>query len=164
MDNNNLNLMGLIDATPMCIKLFDGKGNLVFINKFGKKEHHLSENDDISKWDWMNTIKKEYQSEVKSKFSKVLAGSPVEYVEFEHTPEGSDHDWCSGALSSVKDEQGIVNGILFYSIDVSAKKAAERIEKEKLEEIEKMNQLMIGRELKMVDLKKQIDELGGLKN
>ena len=43
MIDGNLNLMGLIDATPMCIKLFDNKGNLIFINKFGKKEHHLSE-------------------------------------------------------------------------------------------------------------------------
>ena len=159
MMNSDINLLGLMDASPMCIKLFDGKGNLIFLNKFGMKEHHLSEGDDISKWDWMNTIKKEYQDEVKRKFSEILTGSPVEYVEFEHTPEGSDHLWCSGALSSVKDEKGFITGVLFYSIDVSARKKAEKDEKEKSEEIKKMNAYMVDRELKMIDLKKQIEEL-----
>ncbi len=105
----DLNLLGLMDVSPMCIKLFDGKGNLIFINKYGKNEHHLSENEDISKWNWRNTIKKEYLDDVEKKFNKILNGSPVEYVEFEHTKEGSDHEWCSGALSLVKDEQ-VVGG------------------------------------------------------
>lgn len=154
---SNINLLGLMDVTPMCIKLFDGKGTLIFINKFGRKEHKLSDTDDISKWDWMGTIKKEYQDEVKKKFSAILAGSSTEYVEFQHTPEGSDHLWCSGALSSVKNEEGFVEGVLFYSIDVSARKAAEKEAEEKMEEIQKMNKLMVGRELKMIELKKQLN-------
>ena len=89
----------------------------------------------------------------------MLGGSPVEYVEFEHTKEGSDHDWCSGAISSVKDENEIINGILFYSIDSSDRKKAEKMEKEKMEEIEKMNSIMVNRELKMVDLKNEIEQL-----
>lgn len=159
MINNNINLLGLMDVSPMCIKLFDGKGNLIFINKFGRKEHNISDNDDISKWDWVGSIKKEYQDEVKEKFSNILNGSPIENVEFEHTEEGSDHEWCSGALSSVKDDSGIVSGVLFYSIDVSARKDAEKKEREDTEEIKKMNSFMMDRELKMIDLKKQIEEL-----
>lgn len=148
-----------MDASPMCIKLFDGKGNLIFINKFGRKEHRILDTDDISKWDWVSSIKKEYQDDVKKKFSNILNGSSIEDVEFEHTEEGSDHDWCSGALSSVKDDQGHVSGVLFYSIDVSARKEAEKNEKEKTEEIKKMNNFMMDRELKMIDLKKQVEEL-----
>lgn len=162
--NEDINLLGLLDASPMCVKLFDSKGTLVFINKFGRNEHHITPSEDISKWNWVNTIEPEYQDEVRKKFTAVLSGSPVEYVEFRHTKEGSDHEWCSGALSSVKDEHGNINGVLFYSIDVSAKKQAEKKVTEKMQEIEKMNHLMVNRELRMIDLKKEIERLKTKKN
>lgn len=156
---NDLNLLSLLNNTPMCIKLFDGDGKLIFINKYGRKEHSILDSDDISKWKWLDTVKKEYQAEVNKKFSEILNGSPVEYVEFEHTEEGSDHEWCSGALSSVKDEKGSVAGVLFYSIDISAKKNAEKAVMEKMHEIEKMNKFMVDRELRMINLKKELTEI-----
>ena len=51
----------LVDSTPMCIKVFDGQGKLLFINKGGREEHYLKDTDDITKWDWAGTVKKEYQ-------------------------------------------------------------------------------------------------------
>lgn len=43
--------------------------------------------------------------------------------------------------------------------DISSKKTAESKLKEKIDETEKINQLMVGRELKMVELKKKIKQL-----
>ncbi|MCX6732720.1 MAG: hypothetical protein NTV98_04225 [Candidatus Roizmanbacteria bacterium] len=43
--------------------------------------------------------------------------------------------------------------------DITVRKLAENNLQKKFEELEKMNQLMIGRELKMVELKKQVESL-----
>jgi len=159
MNELNLNFLGLIDNTPMCIKLFDGKGNLLFLNKFGREEHFLSDDADVSKWDWRGTIKNEYLPEVDKKVEAVLNGRPIENLEFEHTREGSTHEWCAGALSSVKDEQGNVAGILFYSIDITDKKKAEKAIEDKVHELETMNKFMVDREIKMVELKNELEEV-----
>ncbi|MEK7173445.1 MAG: PAS domain-containing protein [Patescibacteria group bacterium] len=55
-----------------------------------------------------------------------------------------------------EDEQGEVVGHLFSFVDVSLIKKTERELREKVEELEKVNKLMIGRELKMVELKEEI--------
>jgi len=48
--------------------------------------------------------------------------------------------------------------------DISEQKKIEELEKKRIQEIEKMNSLMIGRELKMMELKKEIDKLKKSKN
>lgn len=65
----------------------------------------------------------------------------------------------------------LVNGITKYddggkpvrmvgsAIDIDLKKEAEAKLKEKIAELTKFNEVMLGRELKMIDLKKEIDEL-----
>jgi PAS domain S-box-containing protein len=111
----------LIENTPLCVKVFDKNGNLLFINKGGRMEHHVTEGQDVSKWDWMGTIKEKYRLETKKQFDKALAGESTE-VEFEHTPEGSDHAWCHGYLSPIKDKEGNVESVLFYSVDVTESK------------------------------------------
>jgi PAS domain S-box-containing protein len=108
----------LIENTPLCVKVFDRRGNLIFINKGGRDEHKIADDQDVTKWDWMGTIKEEYREEMRKKFEQALAGSNTE-IKFEHTPEGSDHQWCHGYLSPIKDDGGDVESVLFYSIDVS---------------------------------------------
>ncbi len=65
-------------------------------------------------------------------------------------------------LMSVKSfpEQGFIEGTI---IDITDRKKIEQDLREKVLEIEKMNKLMVGRELKMVELKKEIARLKGEK-
>ena len=69
-----------------------------------------------------------------------------------------------------KDEKGEFIGYFFSLTDISeSKKFQERLEKEvekktedlkeKIGELERMNKIMIGRELKMVELKGKIEQL-----
>ncbi len=155
----------LVETTPLCIKVFDAAGKLIFINKGGRKEHSIKDTDDISKWDWVASVKKEYQPAALEAFKKGINGETA-HVTFEHTPEGSDHQWCEGLISPIKDANGKVKSVLFYSLDASAKKAAEAELAQKAkdlqtrnEELENMNKLMVDRELKMVELKGKIKEL-----
>lgn len=152
----------MIDTSPLCIKVFDGTGKLIFVNQGGRKEHFIKDTDDIAQWDWKGTVKEEYRERVEEAFQNGLKGE-MSRVLMEHTPEGSDHEWCEGIISPITDEQGRVSMLLFYSIDATEKMQAEAELAEKAkdletrnEELEKMNQVMIGRELKMVELKERI--------
>lgn len=128
MSENLRDLQGkyaeLIQTTPLCIKVFDSKGKLLFLNKGGRDEHFLTDSDDIDNWNWLNTVKEKYHKIAKEKFDAALRGESGN-VEFEHTPEGSKHKWCSGTFSPIKDKNGIVKEILFYSLDITALKDVE---------------------------------------
>jgi PAS domain S-box-containing protein len=155
----------LIEKTPTCIKVFDLNGKLIFINKGGRIEHFIKDTDDIGQWDWVSTVKEEYKPEILAAFQRGLAGESSR-VEFEHTPEGSSHAWCDGIISPIHDENGNMSELLFYSFDATAKKLVETELAKKTADLEsrnselaKMNELMVGREVKMAELKKKISEL-----
>ncbi|MFA4890597.1 MAG: PAS domain-containing protein [Candidatus Paceibacterota bacterium] len=115
----------VIENTPMCIKVFDENMKMVFLNKGGREEHFIKDTDDISKWDWVGTVKKEYQAEAKEKFQNAFTKGEASTIEFEHTPEGSTHEWCSSLISPIKDKNGKVKTVLFLSSDITALKKAE---------------------------------------
>lgn len=150
----------MTESSPLCIKIFDASGKLIFINNEGKKEHFLKDSDDISNWDWIKTVKEEYRERVLSAFKKGLAGESSS-VEMEHTPEGSTHRWCEGFISPIKNDDGKITRILFYSANITDKKAAEQqYESDKKNHfLNNINDLVIGRELKMVELKEKIKKL-----
>ncbi|MBI4692145.1 MAG: PAS domain-containing protein [Candidatus Terrybacteria bacterium] len=109
----------IIENTSLCIKVFDEKMNLIFINKGGREEHFIKDDEDIRKWNWLKTVKEQYQMEVVEKFQRAFLRGESSVAEFEHTPEGSSHKWCLGLLSPIKDKEGKVKSVLFLSIDIS---------------------------------------------
>src|SRR3989304_2419191 len=119
----------MINDTPMCIKVFDTTGKLVFLNKGGRDEHFIKDTDDITKWDWVATVRKEYQDRVKDAFQRGLLGEASEII-MHHTPEGAKHEWCEGIISPIRGDDGKVSLLLFYSIDATAKmQAKEELDK-----------------------------------
>lgn len=58
-----------------------------------------------------------------------------------------------------KDEKGDITGYFFAFIDLTEIKEKERELKEKVKELERFNRLAVGREIKMVELKKEIQAL-----
>lgn len=101
----------IIENTSLCIKVFDGEMNLVFINKGGREEHFIKDDEDIRRWNWLKTVKEQYQMEVVEKFQKAFLRGESNVVEFEHTPEGSTHEWCLSLISPIKDKDGKVKSV-----------------------------------------------------
>ncbi len=58
-----------------------------------------------------------------------------------------------------KDEQGVPVGVFISAFDLSQIKETERELRQKIQELERFKQLAVGRELKMVELKREIDTL-----
>jgi PAS domain S-box-containing protein len=76
-----------------------------------------------------------------------------QHMENEFTYQDGSKGWFELSF------QPIDEGIFILSIDITNRKNTEIALKEKLDEVEKLNQLMIGREMKMVELKSKNEEL-----
>ena len=69
--------------------------------------------------------------------------------------------WVQTDKIPYRDEQGNIIGIIGFTIDITERRKDEEELKSKVEELEKINELSVGRELRMVELKKRIEELEG---
>ena len=111
---------------------------------------------------------KEIRKELKSK--KIIRNKEAVFL----TKEGKKFPVSVSVLSR-EDEQGNIIGYFFSFIDITERKEFEKTleekiqEKtrqlhEKIEELERMNKLMVGRELKMMELKKELAALKSRKS
>jgi PAS domain S-box-containing protein len=104
-----------------------------------------------------------YPKEQADKFSAddkyvIKSGLPkLNIIEAIKSPQGNL--WVKTDKVPYRDSNGKIIGIIGFSIDITAQKIAEDKIKEHNKEMEKMNEFMIGRELKMVELKQEIIEL-----
>lgn len=96
---------------------------------------------------------REFKERVKKVFKD---GVPFVYG---HKSE-RDGEYFLRTISPIKDDdKGEVVSITVISRDITSQQKAEESLKNHAEELEKLNNLMLGRELKMIELKKKINEL-----
>ena len=72
--------------------------------------------------------------------------------------EGKEH-FVSVNAAPVRNNDGIITAGVVMFHDITAKRKAESDLKQKVAELERFNNLMIGREVKMIELKREINEL-----
>lgn len=90
--------------------------------------------------------------------AKIKEGKGLQNIEYS-TLVGKESHWYSANISERLDKGGNFDGIIVVARDVTAGKNMENGIKSKLSELEKLNHLMVGRELKMIELKKKIKDL-----
>lgn len=89
---------------------------------------------------------------------KALRGDPVKDYETIHIKKDGRQIFVSLTLSSVKDDLEQAIGFSMISRDITDKKLAEE-KLGKFDEVNRLNRLMIDREVKMVELKQRIKDL-----
>ena len=52
-----------------------------------------------------------------------------------------------------------INGVVITFVDISARKEAEQLLQDNMEELQRFNQAMVARETRMIELKKEVNEL-----
>lgn len=145
----------LSQNSPDCIKLFDSKGVLLFINNGGLKEHRFKNLQEAQEKGFMDSMVPESQTAFTQAFGAALSGDSVS-IEVRHTKKGSNREYCLEAFSPIQTSAGEISGVLAVSRDISVQKNFEKELELKIDNLNKANKLMVGRELRMVELKKEI--------
>lgn len=158
--NSEILLQRIIDLLPIRVFWKDKDlkylgCNKIFAHDAGKeKPEELVGNDDFQ-MTWKN------QANLYQKDDRKVIESGTAKTNFEEpqtTPEGNTI-WLRTSKVPLTDNEDATVGILGMYEDITESKESEEERMKRAEELELMNRSMVGRELKMVELKNEIEEL-----
>ncbi|HLC87170.1 MAG TPA: PAS domain-containing protein [Candidatus Nanoarchaeia archaeon] len=148
----------LVVNSPDCIKLFDLDGSIIFINEAGLKEHNLKSLDEAKKWRAEDSLVPEDKKKFQEAFKGAIKGEASTF-ELIHTKVGSNRERCLESFVPVRDSSGEIAYIFGVSRDISELFKTKEASEKKTKELERFANLSVGREKRMIELKKKIKEL-----
>jgi hypothetical protein len=140
----------------------DTQGNIVMVNKKGLEVLDAHDEKDVIGKNWFdNFIPPDNRQEIKNVFASIMSGNTQNTENYENsiitlTGQTKIIGWNNSLL---KDKNGQVVGMVNSGKDITQKKVFQDVETKKNEELKRLNDLMVGREIKMMELKKEIKNL-----
>jgi len=132
---------------------------VLLINKKAGEILGVEASEVIGKNWFESFIPDEMRTDIRGVFAKVVGGSPdAEYQENWVQTKKGDRRMIAWHNTTIKDEQGKVIASLSAGEDVTDRKLAEEEREKHAQEIEQLNELMVGREMKMMELKRKLEE------
>ncbi|KKU79166.1 MAG: PAS/PAC sensor signal transduction histidine kinase [Parcubacteria group bacterium GW2011_GWA2_47_7] len=148
----------LTEMSPDCIKLLDLEGNILYINKAGVTEHSLGNEKDKKDFKLTDSIIENDKSKFIDAFEQAKKGI-ISVLEIQHTKEGSNRETCLETFQPITGSDGIISSIFVVGKDLTSIKHSSDELQNKVNELEKMNTFMMGRELRIIELKNEIKKL-----
>ena len=145
----------LMKASPDCIKLFGLDNKLKYLSPGGLKEHGFKNLDEAIGFNWLETIDPEQQREVLAKIQESIQKKKQVSIDVKHKKGSADRECCHLIINPVFDENGDVKYFVGISRDISDRINHQKEIERQLDENRRMNEVMVGRELKMSELKKE---------
>ena len=156
IDNRLRLLMAAVKEAPDGVLVMDLKGVITYSNKAMERIYGFSIKDNLGK----NINNMNIYSEVMDNtIISVIKKRGRFSGEVEVTHKDGHRFFVLLTASMVKNKKGKPMAMVSIVKDVTKRKKAENALKEKVEELERINKLMIGRELKMIELKREIARL-----
>ena len=146
---------GLLDATQESLFLLDKEGIIIAANQTAARRHQQTPEKliGINRFDILPQNLRESR---KAHFNNVLqSGNPAD---FEDVRDGMVFHHI---YYPVQDKTGDIMGVAIFAQDITERKQMEDEMKRNVEELEQFSKLAIGREIKMIQLKEEINELRG---
>jgi PAS domain S-box-containing protein len=146
---------GLLDATQESLLLLDKEGIIIAVNQTAARRHQKTPQELIGA-NRFDLLPQHLRESRKFHFSNVLqTGNPAD---FEDVRDGMV---LHHIYYPVQDKIGAIIGVAIFAQDISERKHMEEELKQNVEELERFRNLAIGREIKMIQLKEEINELRG---
>jgi len=144
---------GLLDATQESLLLLDKEGIIIAVNQTAARRHKKTPEELIGK-NRFNILPPDLRESRKAHFNNVLqTGKPAD---FEDIRNGMV---LHHIYYPVQDKTGAIIGVAIFAQDITERKHLEEEMRRNMEELEQFSKLAIGRELKMIQLKEEINEL-----
>lgn len=167
LKNRELAKLKLKESHNQLEKIFEGTGDAMRI--IDKNFKIIKANTKMGK---MTNLKKEKQIKMKcynhlgSKYCKtkncslkrIMAGTPLIREDIIRKRHDNTKFWAEYVASPLLDIDGNTIGMIESFRDISKRKTAEKKLKQQLIELERWEKLTVGREMKMVELKKELKD------
>ncbi|MCK5027549.1 MAG: PAS domain-containing protein [Candidatus Pacebacteria bacterium] len=159
LTETNESLSQYLDIAGVMLITLDKNGKVSMINKKGAEVLGCNKRE-IEEKNWFeHFLPKKVKPKEKEIFNKLLQGNLIEYHETPIITKNGEERLIAWHNSLLKDKEGKIIGTLSSGEDITEKKIAETTLKTKNEELEKFNKLAVGREIRMIELKKKIKDL-----
>jgi PAS domain S-box-containing protein len=144
---------GLLDATQESLFLLDKEGIIIAVNQTAARRHQRTPQEliGINRFD---ILPQKLGESRKAHFNNVLqTGNPAD---FEDVRDGMVFHHI---YHPVQDKTGAIIGVAIFAQDITDRKHMEEELRRNVEELEQFSKLAVGREIKMIQLKEEINEL-----
>lgn len=146
----------ILEHTNDMVWILDTAGNFTFFNKRSEEITGYKFKDFKGK-SFAPLIQKEDLPRIIDVFKKTLQGQSPQYEVSIFSKDGRLLTLLVNTTPLFS--KGTIIGTVSFGKDITERKTIEKQLQEKVEDLEKMNKLMIGRELKMAELKEEIADL-----
>lgn len=151
----------LVESANSAIIHWSPTGTITFCNQFAQTLFGWRRDEIIGQHVGMLVPQTETSGADLSGLVAEIAAHPERYVftDNENICRDGRRLWMSWTNRVTRDERGQVVGILAVGNDISARKQAEEELKRRNEELERFDRAAVGRELRMIELKRRVNDL-----
>lgn len=149
----------IIDTSPDGILITDRKGRLTLVSPAMSRLLGAENPQALEGLEFNRFISAEKRFEASQDFLEAIAADAVGTVEYPLVRLDGSSFIAEIAMGLIRSQDGAATGAVCVVRDASERKAAEKKIQETLYELKVFNNLMVGRELRMVELKKEINDL-----
>ncbi len=145
----------IIETLPHVVWVGDAEGKLMFINEAWETWTGMSREEALG-FGWARAIHPDDSKALLEKWGNAYKNGASYEGECRFLHENGDILYCSFLAKPVFNSEGKITNWIGLDMDISLMKCVEEELKNKVNELERINDLMIDRELKMADLKVEI--------
>jgi PAS domain S-box-containing protein len=144
---------GLLDATQESLLLLDKEGIIIAVNQTAARRHQRTPEELIGT-NRFDILPENVRESRMAHLKKVLqTGEPENFEDIR------DEMVFHNIYYPVQDKSGAIIGVAIFAQDITERKHMEEDLKRNVAELEQFSKLAFGRELKMIQLKEEINEL-----